>query len=129
MVTSCLVLGCGKSGEPFGIVPVEGKVTYEDGTPIPNVFVQFVPETPPLDAKTVPRPGVASITDDGTIELVTTYNFGDGVVVGKHKVIVYSKTPNGQRTKDVDPKYGTASTTPLIVDTADSPFHIKVEKP
>ncbi|CAD7694828.1 unnamed protein product [Ostreobium quekettii] len=128
VVLTAFVVGCGSSGVPFGVVPVEGKVTYEDGTPIPGVSVQFVPQTPSLDAKTVPRPGVAGIADDGTIEQVTTYDYADGLVPGKHKVIVKSKTGNGQRTQAVDAKYSSADTTPLIVDTAELPFDIKVAK-
>lgn len=126
---ACVISGCGDSNTPFGIVLVEGKVTYEDGTPIPGVAVQFVPQASPLDPKTFPRPGVAGIANDGTIEQVTTYEYGDGLVPGKHKVIVKSKTGNGQRTDAVDPKYSSADTTPLVVDTAESPFDIKVEKP
>lgn len=123
------IVGCGASDTPFGIVEVEGKVTYEDGSPIPGVSVQFVPQTPPLDPKTVPRPGVAGIADDGTIEQVTTYKYADGLVPGKHKVIVKSKTGNGQRTDAVDARYSSSDTTPLMVDTAEQPFDIKVEKP
>ncbi|TWT35451.1 hypothetical protein KOR34_03420 [Posidoniimonas corsicana] len=129
VLSASMFMGCGGSRPSFGVVPVEGRVTYDDGTPIPGVAVQFVPQTPPLDAKTVPRPGVAGIADDGTIAQVTTYNYGDGLVPGKHKVIVKSKTGNGQRTQAVDPKYSSSETTPLMVDTADSPFEIKVEKP
>lgn len=117
----CLVLGCGKSEKPYSIVPVEGKVTYEDGTPIPGVKVTFVSQAQPLDSKTHPRPGVAGIADDGTIEEVTTYNFGDGLVPGKHKVVVKSSA--------VHTKYSSAKTTPLIFDTADVPLNITVEKP
>lgn len=124
-----LVAGCNSSDTSFGVVQVQGKVTYEDGSPIPGVAVQFVPQTPPIDAKTVPRPGVADIADDGTIEYVTTYDYGDGLVPGKHKVIVKSKTGNGQRTNAVDSVYSSANSTPLIVDTAEVPFEIKVPKP
>jgi hypothetical protein len=30
-----LSTGCGGSGSPYDYVPVSGKVTYEDGTPLP----------------------------------------------------------------------------------------------
>ncbi|QDT00938.1 hypothetical protein [Adhaeretor mobilis] len=129
MASSSLLMGCGDSDTAYDIVPVEGKVTFVDGSPIPGAFVQFVPQTPPVDAKTVPRPGIAGLAEDGTIEQVTTYDYGDGLVQGKHKVIVSSKTGGGQRTNAVDPKYSSASSTPLVVDTADMPFDIKVEKP
>lgn len=128
-LASFLTAGCNSSVNPFGVVPVEGKVTYEDGSPIPGVAVQFIPQALPIDAKTVPRPGVAGIADDGTIEQVTTYDYGDGIVPGKHKVIVKSKTGNGQRTNAVDPIYSSVDSTPLVVDTAEVPFGIKVPKP
>lgn len=128
LVLACLTVGCGSSGKPFDIVPVEGKVTYEDGTPIPGVYVQFVPQTPALDPKTHPRPGVAEIADDGTIEDVTTYEYGDGIVPGEHKVIVKPGKSKEQR-NSVSPKYNNVRTTPLTVNTADIPFDIKIEKP
>lgn len=129
LAIGCLASGCGPSGGTFGVVPVEGKVTYEDGSPIPGVSVQFIPQTPPRDAKTVPRPGLAGMADDGTIEQVTTYNYGDGLVRGEHKVIVKSKTGSGKRTAAVDAIYSSVSTTPLTVNTDEQPFDIKVAKP
>ncbi|MEO2049243.1 MAG: hypothetical protein ABGX16_22010 [Pirellulales bacterium] len=96
---------------------------------IPGVYLQFVPQTPPLDKKTYPRPGVAEVAGDGTIELVTTYNFADGIVPGKHKVIVKSQNGAGMRTSAIAAKYGSARTTPLVVDTAEVPFQIKIKKP
>jgi hypothetical protein len=125
---TCLAAGCG-SDIPFDSVPVQGTITYDDGTPIPGVYLQFAPETSPLDSKTYPRPGVAEVAGDGTIELVTTYNYADGIVTGKHKVIVKSQNAAGLRTRAVAAKYGSAKTTPLVVDTAEVPFQIKIEKP
>lgn len=126
---ACLLGGCG-SDLPFGaMMPIEGTITYEDGTPIPGVYLQFIPQTPPLDAKTYPRPGVAQVDADGTIVLVSSYKYRDGIVSGKHKVMVKSQDGAGVPTGAVDKKYGSARTTPLVVDTANMPFQIKVEKP
>jgi hypothetical protein len=129
LLTVAWVVGCGQAVEPFACVPVGGTVVYEDGTSIPGAYLQFVPQTPPLDKKTFPRPGVAELAPDGKILSVTTYNFGDGVIAGEHKVIVKSQTASGARTKAVGPEYGDERTTPLTVRTDESPFLLKVAKP
>jgi hypothetical protein len=128
LLAACLLGGC-SSDIPFPLVPIQGTITYEDGTPIPGVYLQFVPQTPELDKKTYPRPGVAEVAGNGTIELVTTYNYADGIIPGKHKVIVMALDEYDNRTLAVDEKYGSESTTPLLLDTEDVPFLIKIEKP
>ena len=61
---SLLAAGCG-SREPFELVKVSGRITYEDGTLIPaegnSVRLFFYPQTPPRDPKTYPRPGTADV--------------------------------------------------------------------
>ena len=130
IVLLCMILGCGSPDTTYDVVAVQGSVAYEDGTPIPGLRVTFVSQSPSLNEKTHPRPGVAGIADDGmTIEQVTTYKFGDGLITGKHKVVVKSKVINGPPNNAVHPKYSSAKTTPLTVDTAEIPFSIKIEKP
>ena len=60
-----LVTGC--SDEPFPLVRVEGKITYEDGELIPpdNLMIRFVPLTPPRDERTHPRPGTTFPDENG----------------------------------------------------------------
>lgn len=128
MIIGSSTLGCG-SGNPYALVPIEGKITYEDGTPIPNLQLSFKSTEPPLDGKTYPRPTTTTIADDGTIEYATTNVYGDGIIAGEHKVIVQSRNAKMAITKDVPIKYGKEQTTPLTVNTAEMPFNILIEKP
>jgi hypothetical protein len=79
--------GCG-SGQPYSMRPVSGKVKTERGGALPpgGIRLRFTPKVAPIDAKTHPRPGAALTAADGTFAEVTTMEFGDGLVVGKHQV-------------------------------------------
>jgi hypothetical protein len=124
----CLTAGCG-SGGPFKYVRVSGKVSYDDGTPIPGgcrLLFRALDATPVGNA--YPRPGMALVDANGNFDVVTSYKYGDGLVKGKHKVAI--QTANERDDKPVVPKdYASTESTPLVVDTADSPFDIKVPKP
>lgn len=135
LLLAFLSLGCGP-GEPFTHVQVRGKVTYEDGTPIPahHLRVIFVAETPPIDKKTHPRPGTTDIykekSPDGSFSWVTSHVPGDGLVVGKHKVQLDPRDANDQPLPKLVPEDTlNPKTSPLSVDTAVQPFEIKVKKP
>jgi hypothetical protein len=124
--------GCG-SGEPFSYVPVSGKVTYADGTPIPaKLKLIFIAVNPPTaDAGTVPKPGAAITNSDGTFDAVTSHTYGDGLIPGKHKVVLTVSTGRGgESTTDLfGPEYSDPNKTPIEVDTANLPMEIKVKKP
>src|SRR4051794_29488875 len=126
----CIVLaGCG-SNSPFKYVKCSGKISYEDGTPIPagGMELRFTALDAPKLEKAYPRPAVARVNERGEFERVTSYKFGDGLIPGRHKVSI--DLGNGPEAKPLVPKeYTSAASTPLIVDTADSPFDIKVPKP
>lgn len=124
------LVGCG-SENPFDHAQIQGTVTYEDGTPIPgnSVHATFVPTLAPLDAKTYPKNGHAQLDSAGNFSIVTSYRHADGVVEGKHKVLVVSRNANGKPTDAVPKEYWSEHTTPLAIDTADSPFQLKVRKP
>jgi hypothetical protein len=85
-----------------------------------------------LDAPKVegafPRPAVAEVNDKGEFTCVTSYKYCDGVIPGRHKVVfdqVKDKTG-----KNLIPKeYTSITTTPLVVDTEQLPFEIKIPKP
>jgi len=136
LVVSCLLvsqIGC-ESDVPWDMVKVSGKVTYEDGTLIPAsaIRLSFKSLAPPINSKVHPRPGRVSVNvEDGTFENVTTHKYGDGLIVGKHKVLVVAlASESGQESSQVVPEdYTTSSATPIEIDTADSPLHIKVAKP
>ena len=120
--------GCG-SGSPFKYVKVSGTVKYEDGSAIPGgcrLVFNSVDAAPVGNA--YPRPGMADVNAEGTFNEVTSYKFGDGLVPGKHKVVV--QAANERDGNPVVPKeYTNPETTPLVIDTKDVPFEIKVPKP
>ena len=123
---SCV--GCG-SGGPFEYVPVKGRLTFEDGTPIPahGIVLQFVTMDVGAQGQAHPRPGAADLDDEGNFTCATSYKYGDGLVPGKHKVAIYYATD--KKGNLLIPKtYALVDTTPLVIDTANSPLEIKVPK-
>ncbi|MEX2091259.1 MAG: hypothetical protein WD971_01215 [Pirellulales bacterium] len=128
-------VGCG-SGNPWDPVRVSGKITYEDGSVIPvgGMRLYFMPQTPPIDAKTFPRQGVVGVNvSDGSFDKITTYKYADGLIPGKHKVIVAPSERRGGggggSAVTIPKEYTSLDTTPIEIDTADSPIHIKIRKP
>ena len=125
------VLGC-SGGNPYDMVEVAGSVKYEDGSLIPadSIMVKFSPQAAPLDPKTHPRPAIASVdVSDGTFAFATTHKHADGIVAGKHKVLVIAYGKNGTGTNVVPKAYEHPATTPVELDAGESPFEIKVQKP
>src|SRR5689334_11786753 len=93
-------VGC-SSGQPYDIVKVSGTVKYEDGSLIPaeSILLKFVPEAEPIDAKTHPRKGMAQVNvADGTFDSATTHKPGDGIIAGKHLVLVGAYDKSGKFT-------------------------------
>lgn len=126
------IAGCG--GQPFDMVPVDGKVTYEDGSVIPakRLRVVFLPQAAPINAATHPRPGEAEVNvTDGTFSNVTSLKYGDGLVLGKHKVQVISLNEMEVETDAVPKQYRSADTTPLEIEVSsgNTHFELKVKKP
>jgi hypothetical protein len=129
-VICAVIIGCG-TDNPFKQVQVKGEVSYADGILIPGEYVEleFIPQTPPKDVRTHARPGRAVVDPaTGKFDTVTSHKYGDGVAVGRHKVLVHSLDANRRPTGAVPARYQNVETTPLEVDTADSPFVLKVEK-
>ena len=122
-------IGCGSNG-PFHYVAVQGTLSYEDGYPIPagGIQLKFTAQDAPDVAGAFPRPAIAHVDAQGRFDCATSYKYGDGLVPGKHKVaILYAKD---KESKPLVPKeYTRLTTTPIVVDTADAPFEIKVPKP
>ena len=126
---SVTALGCNDSG-PFKYVPVEGQVTFEDGSLIPakGMMLQFASmDVEPRDGM-YPRPATASLDNEGRFNLATSYKYGDGLVPGRHKVAIgYATDEKGNL---LIPKSCTSlSSTPLVADTNELPILIKVPKP
>jgi hypothetical protein len=127
----CVVSGCG-SDNPFEQVQVSGTLRYDDGSLIPAdlIILKFEPLAPPLDKKTFPPAGMSYVNvEDGSFDVVTSHRYADGLVRGKHRVLVAATTSSGDATSLVPPEYVDSDRTPLIVDTADSPFQLVVRKP
>jgi hypothetical protein len=123
--------GCG-GDTPWSPVDVTGKVTYEDGSVIPvqSMKLYFAPQAPPKDKKTFPRQGSVGVNvADGSFADVTTYKYGDGLIPGKHKVIVVAYDGGRDLSPKVPRTYSAVTTTPLEIDTANLPIEIKIRKP
>jgi hypothetical protein len=120
--------GCGSSG-PFEYTPVNGTVTYDDGTPLPGSFklIFYAQDAAPV-GNAVPRPARASVNEQGVFECVTSHKYGDGLIPGKHKVVIQVASEHDGKPV-LAREYGSSETTPLVVDTADAPLAIKVPKP
>ena len=124
-----IVSGCGGSGSPFDYVKVSGKLTYVDGTPIPaeGIKLIFDSQAPPV-GNAHPRPGSVIVGPDGGFQDITSYKYADGLVPGEHRVsILYATDSDGKLL--VPPEYTKGRTTPLVVDTADTPLQIMIPKP
>jgi hypothetical protein len=114
---------------------VEGSVRYDDGSLIPSqaILIRFEPLTPPLSERVHPKAGMAKVDPvDGTFRDVTTFKFGDGIVRGRHKVLLSERSAT---VAEDDPKalipseYRNPQSTPLEVDSQESPFEFKIPKP
>ena len=136
-LAACLsIAGCG-SGVPFGIVPVNGKVTYEDGSRIEadSILVTFNPVLTGEKGSVVPPGGQTTVNvQDGTFSAVSSRRAYDGVALGKHKVVVvaFKKGPNGSPVPSaaVPPIYNKETSTPLEVDveSKDQFLELKISK-
>ena len=123
--------GCGPRS-PFDQVQVSGTLAYDDGTLIPaeQIILKFEPLAPPKDEKTFPPAGMSYVNvSDGTFDVVTSYKYADGLVRGKHRVLVVATSASGETTSLVPPEYVDSERTPLVIDTADSPLKLRVRKP
>lgn len=127
----CSATGC-DSINPFEQVKVRGTLTYDDGSLIPAemIILKFEPLAKPLDAKTHPPAGMSYVNvEDGTFDVVTSHKYADGLVRGKHRVLVAATTKSGKSTQLVPSEYIDSERTPLFVDTAETPFQLVVRKP
>ena len=118
--------GCG-SKVPFEIVPVHGKVVYEDGSLIPadSILLTFNPILKGEKGKIVAPGGQTSVdVKDGTFSGVSSHRANDGVAVGRHKVVVVSfkKGADGKSgpSAAVPAAYRNESSTPLEIDVESS---------
>lgn len=125
--------GCGRG--PYDIVPVHGRVTYEDGSLIPavRINVTFVPQAEAKDQRTFPRIGRAEVdTKTGEFKVVTTNSYGDGATAGRHKIQIQALNADGTVSPLVPPAYQDVATSlieEIEVKPGSTDFHFKVKKP
>lgn len=125
-VFALAVSGCGPSKDVPATAPVEGTVTYQ-GEPVESGTVTFFPEGGE-------RPASGLLGANGEFTL-TTYEKGDGAVLGTHKVVVVSMKDSatvgtGTSMDSAIPlKYSTPDTTPLSyeVEEGQNTFEISLE--
>jgi len=134
MSVLCLLFlaGCSHNSDPFSYVKVSGKVTYEDGSLIPadRIILKFMPENAPVVGNLHPRGGLSNVdVKTGEFKSVTSHTPRDGLVPGKHKVIITGDDNVPLPASIVPEDYADFKTTPLEVDTEYTPFHLKVTKP
>lgn len=116
--------GCG-SRHPQ-TVPVSGLVAFADGTPVRGGRIEFESEQGGINAR-------GTLNNEGEFHL-STFNDGDGAVVGRHRVIVqqsvspYAGTvgkakhgPHGPPPTKIPTRYGDYRTSPLTADVTTDP--------
>ncbi len=84
------LVGCGGS-QGREVANAQGEVTL-DGQPISNVVVSFSPESTGPDG--TPGKSATGITDEQGKFQLSTYEIGDGALVGTHRVTVSMDGPN-----------------------------------
>jgi len=81
-----LLVGCGRDGG-FDVAYTAGVCLY-NGEPMPGgklIFKPIRPKDVPVTEMNIGKGSVAKIDSEGNFEM-TTYNLGDGSVIGKHRV-------------------------------------------
>lgn len=129
-VIAATTTGCNDG--PFSYVQVSGKISYDDGELIPakSMRLVFVSLAETEDPNIRPRPADAGVdVSTGEFGCPISQRPGDGIVPGQHKVIVTPMDERGAPVPLIPAEYADAAKTPLIVDTADSPFDLRIPKP
>lgn len=127
-----VLLSIGCSDDQLSTYPVEGKIVYPDGSPVPGkATVAFHTE---VDG--VPYSALGRVREDGTFRL-TTFREDDGAIAGEHRVSV-AAIPGGD--EDTGPpvlaeRFAMADTSGLTATVQVSPPEgvntvvLTVEKP
>ena len=121
-VACVLSMGCNNRPE---MAPVQGTVTL-DGKPLPGGRVMFAPVASGED-KLVGASALGHIQKDGTFVL-TTYEDGDGAVVGTHYPVVMENRQDDDRPNE-GPKIGVITlrdTTFQVVAGQENVFKIEL---
>ncbi len=118
----CSLGGCSQDFTKPKLGKVHGKVTY-NGKPLDGGRVLFTPAAG--KGGETGQSASGEIDSDGTYEM-TTFNTGDGAIIGQHIVTVVSREKGARNEPDADshikyelpksltpPKYATADKSPL----------------
>lgn len=130
-LAACITSGCGAKRDPKlpATVPVSGKVSLK-GSPLEIGTITFHPET---DSKGNPADG--RLLAGGEFAL-STYQSGDGAVLGKHKVTIQipprlDGEPPRPASLFLPKEYTAVESTPLtaeVKDKGDNRFEFTVEE-
>jgi len=135
-----LVAGCGGDTSKPKVAPVRGTVTQK-GKPLTGGDVMFTPSQGPAGASGHVATG--QIGSDGSYSL-TTFNTGDGAVLGTHKVTVVARATADLEKMNkkqggaiayklppslVPPKYTRVDSTPLTYTVEDKSNVIDIQLP
>ena len=90
---------CGCGGAEYPLAPVSGVVTL-DGEPLAGAAVVFQPK--PTESVKKPAPGSVARTDDQGRYTLATVNDEPGAALGRHRVRIYSYSPESAPVSDVD---------------------------
>ena len=86
-----LVCGCG-SGDARPTAAVQGKVLH-NGQPVADAVVSFTPQAIAANGGQ-PGKSASGRTDASGTFTLSTYQIGDGAIVGSHQVTISSEDPN-----------------------------------
>lgn len=84
-------VGCGGSGGEHNVASAGGTVTL-DGQPVPELVVNFTPQAAAGGGN--PGKSATGRTDANGKFTLSTYEMGDGAVIGNHQVVVSLDGPN-----------------------------------
>ncbi|NCA17286.1 MAG: DUF4339 domain-containing protein [Betaproteobacteria bacterium] len=121
-----------RGSDPYRYRSISGHIGYEDGQPIPAdaIYLTFIPLGPPLRPGVHPRCGFASVNPrDGFFASATSRKRGDGIVDGKHRVLVRALKEGVLRTDLVPKEYLDFERTPLEVDAGSGRVELTVRRP
>jgi len=116
------------------MAPVSGKLTYDNGSPVPGEHIQivFIPLVPEGQTSNRNRPSIADVkAEDGTFAFTSTYEEGDGATVGMHRVMITVLGPDGKLSDAVPRVFANPRTTPLKIEVENRKnwIHFQVPNP
>ncbi len=124
------VAGCGKSGPKVEFAKVQGSVLV-NGRAQPNVQVQFSPDR----EKGIGLPANAGAVSDDKGNYALRYSYlnktGEGAPVGWNRVSLLDMSAgNPPKTSAIPPTYGSATSSPLLVEvkSGDNTINLEVKK-